>query len=96
MMDTHVFAQKPSREDVDNSPMLLYHMQKHGIDMCILKATVGMSNAFNADLVEKHPDKFIAVCNDEQTQIKSQSGEAPLDDQSRREGNRQLACHRPF
>jgi predicted TIM-barrel fold metal-dependent hydrolase len=52
-------------------------MGKYGVDRCVLKATVGFSNQFNADNVKKYPDKLIAVCNDEQTQLKSQSGEKP-------------------
>ncbi|MCL2122338.1 MAG: hypothetical protein FWH28_08840, partial [Clostridiales bacterium] len=73
MMDTHTFGQFSNQRD--HSEMLLYHMQKYGVDMCVLKPTVGMSNQVNADIVKRHPDKFIAVCNDEQTQIRSQKGE---------------------
>jgi len=73
MMDTHVFGQ--TGDQVDNSSMLLYHMEKYGVDMCVLKNTVGRSNQVNAEIVKKYPDKFIAICNDGETQIKSQKGE---------------------
>jgi len=79
MMDTHVYVQPgqqmgDTRNGVD---VLLYHMDRRGIDKCVLKATVGMSNQDNANIVKKYPDKFIAVCNDEVTQKKSQTGEKP-------------------
>ena len=77
MVDTHVFVQASNLDDRNNVPMLLYHMDKHSIDRCVLKATVGMSNQFNADLVKQYPDRFIAICNDEHTQKKSQAGEEP-------------------
>ena len=74
-VDTHVFVQSGPMEE--NCAMLLYHMKKRGVDMCVIKATVGMSNQANADLVKEHPDKFVAICNDEMTQKKSQTGEKP-------------------
>jgi predicted TIM-barrel fold metal-dependent hydrolase len=79
MIDTHVYAQRgmPDGSRTDNSEMLLYHMNKHGVDLCVLKATVGVSNQVNADMVKRNPGRCIAICNDEQTQIKAQSGEKP-------------------
>ena len=74
MLDTHVFGQLDNQEE--NASMLLYHMEKYDVDMCILKNTVGRSNKVNAEIVKKHPDKFIAICNDGETQIKAQKGEA--------------------
>ena len=75
MVDTHTFGQ--FRNQKDNTSMLLYHMEKYDVDMCILKIASGMSNRVNAALVEAHPDKFIAFCSDAETQIKSQAGEIP-------------------
>ncbi len=46
----------------DNSPRLLYDMECYGVDMCILQPAFGMSNELNAELVEKYPDKFAAMC----------------------------------
>jgi predicted TIM-barrel fold metal-dependent hydrolase len=79
MMDTHVYVQagQQTGHSGDTLDALLYHMEKRGVDKCLLKATVGMSNQANADLVKQHPDKFIAICNDEMTQKKSQTGEKP-------------------
>ena len=75
MVDTHVHVQ--GKGGADKLDALLYHMEKHGVDRCVIKATLGTSNQINADIVKKYPDKFIAICNDEQTQIKSSSGEVP-------------------
>ena len=72
-IDTHTFGQ--FRNQKDNAAMLLHHMDKYDVDMCVLKIASGMSNQVNAELVEKYPGKFIALCNDAETQIKSQAGE---------------------
>jgi predicted TIM-barrel fold metal-dependent hydrolase len=83
MVDTHVFAQMGDAsylgqgEAWDNSSMLLYHMEKYGVDMCVIKNTVGRRNEINADIAKRYPDKIIALCNDGETQRKSQKGEAP-------------------
>ena len=47
----------------DNSPRLLYDMECYGVDMCVLQPAFGMSNELNLELVEKHPDRFVAMCN---------------------------------
>ena len=73
MIDTHVFGQLD--DTTDNSSMLLYHMEKYGVDMCVLKNTVGRSNEVNAAIVKKYPDKFVAICNDEKAQNRAQTGE---------------------
>ena len=75
MMDSHVSAQNLVNPDKDKGEILLYHMEKFGVDMCVLVNLVPCFNKKNADLVKKHPDKLIAICNDEQTQIKSASGQ---------------------
>ena len=79
IMDTHVYVQSgqlPGQPDGSGTlDALMYHMDRYDINMCILKATVGMSNQANADIVKKHPDRFIAICNDEMAQKRSQSGE---------------------
>ncbi|MCL2122031.1 MAG: amidohydrolase family protein [Clostridiales bacterium] len=75
MMDTHTYAQLGQNRFADNSAMLLWHMEKYGVDKCIIKNTVGRSNQINADIVQRYPDKFIAICNDSETQNKSQTGE---------------------
>ena len=77
MMDTHVFGQLRTKSGRKANGSLLYHMDKYDIDMCVLKSTVGMSNQVNADMAKENPKRFIALCNDEQTQIRSQAGEIP-------------------
>ena len=74
MMDTHVFGQLRNRK---KNSSLLYHMDKYDIDMCVIKPVGGLSNQLNADIAKEHPDRFIALCNDEQIQIRSQAGEIP-------------------
>ncbi|MFC1901210.1 amidohydrolase family protein [Chloroflexota bacterium] len=49
-------------EAYDNSPRLLYDMECYGVDMCIIEPAFGMSNELNVELVNKHPDKFVANC----------------------------------
>lgn len=50
-------------EPYDNSARLLYDMECYGVDMCVLLPGFGMSNELNLQLVERYPDKFVAVCN---------------------------------
>jgi predicted TIM-barrel fold metal-dependent hydrolase len=69
MMDAHTHAQVGQAQD--NSEMELYHMNKYGVDMCVIQPSITKSNALNADIVKRHPDKFIATCNDIITQNKS-------------------------
>ena len=59
----------------DNSPRLLYDMECYGVDMCILLPAFGMSNELNMQLVEKYPDKFVAVCSAKKTADRVRAGE---------------------
>lgn len=45
----------------DNSGRLLYDMECYGVDMVVLLPAFGMTDALNAEMVEKHPDRFVAV-----------------------------------
>ncbi len=55
----------------DNSPLTLYDMDRYGVDMCVLKPSiVGTTNEMQAMLVDKHPDKFRAMCSDQKHKIK--------------------------
>jgi predicted TIM-barrel fold metal-dependent hydrolase len=47
----------------DNSDRLLYDMECYGVDACVLLPAFGMSNEINAELVRRHPDRFVAACN---------------------------------
>jgi len=49
----------------DNSERLLYDMERYGIDMCVLQSgglARGMDNDLDAQLAEKYPDQFVALC----------------------------------
>ena len=58
----------------DNSPRLIYDMECYDVDMCVLLPAFGMSNELNMEIVDKHPDKFVAVCTAMETQRKSMRG----------------------
>ena len=77
MIDSQAYIQRPLNDGgiFDNSEALLYHMGKYDVDMCVIKASIAYDNAFNARMCEKYPGKFAALCNDSQTQAKSQRGE---------------------
>jgi len=47
----------------DNSERLLYDMDCYGVDMCVLLPAFGMSNEINLQIVDRHPERFVAVCN---------------------------------
>lgn len=57
-------------EPFDNSPLCLYDMDCYGVDMCILKPSIiGSTNEMQAMLVDRHPDKFRAMCSDQKLKI---------------------------
>lgn len=43
----------------DNSPRLLYDMERYGVDMCIISPAFGMTDEINQEIMKKHPDKFV-------------------------------------
>ncbi|MQA84463.1 MAG: amidohydrolase family protein [Streptosporangiales bacterium] len=47
----------------DNSARLIYDMECYGVDMGVLLPAFGMTNELNLQLVEKYPDRFVAVCS---------------------------------
>src|SRR5574340_118427 len=55
-------------EVYDNSPRLLYHMERYQVDVAILIASFGMTNELNVEMMDKHPGKFMALCNAVATQ----------------------------
>ncbi|MFH1490727.1 MAG: hypothetical protein ABII06_17605, partial [Pseudomonadota bacterium] len=59
----------------DNSKRLLYDMDCYGVDMCILHPAFGMSNELNAELVERHPDKFVALVSAKETADRALNGD---------------------
>ncbi len=64
----------PYLETYDNSERLLYDMGCYDVDMCILHPAFGMSNDLNAALVEKYPDKFVALATCKETVDKARAG----------------------
>lgn len=46
----------------DNSPRLLYDMERYGVDMCVIMPGFGMTDELNGEIVKAHPDKFVAQC----------------------------------
>ncbi|HUT73110.1 MAG TPA: amidohydrolase family protein [Desulfatiglandales bacterium] len=65
----------PYLETYDNSERLLYDMECYGIDMCVLHPAFGMSNDLNVALVEKYPDKFVALATAKDTVDRAVKGE---------------------
>ena len=63
-------------EAYDNSPRLLGDMDTYRVDMCVLLPAFGMSNELNMELVEKYPDKFVAVAGAMKTSKAAARGEA--------------------
>ncbi len=59
----------------DNSPRLLYDMERYGVDMCVLLPGQWFTNEINAQLVEKYPDKFVACCTACEIHHKAMRGE---------------------
>ncbi len=61
----------------DNSPRLIYDMECYDVDMCVLLPAFGMTNELNVELVEKCPEKFVAVCGATETAARARRGEEP-------------------
>jgi predicted TIM-barrel fold metal-dependent hydrolase len=64
----------PHLKTYENSKRLLYDMDRYGVDMCILHPAFGMSNDLNLQLVEKYPDKFVALAAAKETAEKAMAG----------------------
>jgi len=59
----------------DNSARLLYHMDRYDVDVAVILPAYAMTNEINAEIVKNNPDRFVALCRDVQTQLKSAKGE---------------------
>ncbi|MEY7849015.1 amidohydrolase family protein [Natrarchaeobius sp. A-rgal3] len=59
----------------DNSDRLKYDMDTHGVDMCVLLPSFGMTNEINHQIIESDPDKFIAAAGPVQTKKRALRGE---------------------
>ena len=47
-------------EVYDNTPRLLYDMERYGVDMCIISTAFGMTDEIDQEIQEKYPDKFVS------------------------------------
>ena len=50
----------PEMTPYDNSDRLLFDMETYGVDMGVLIPAFGMTDELNVELVERHPDRFVA------------------------------------
>ena len=67
-----------SRSSVyDNSPRMLYHMDRYDVDVAVISPAFGMTNALDAQIVKEHPDRFVAFVLDEETSKEAHSGGKP-------------------
>ncbi len=48
-------------EGYDNSPRLLYDMERYGVDMCVLNPGPGGRLDITEETVKKYPEKFVAM-----------------------------------
>jgi len=59
----------------DNSDRLVYDMDSYGVDMCLLLPAFGMTNEINKQIIDKHPEKFVACAYPVQTKKAAMRGE---------------------
>jgi predicted TIM-barrel fold metal-dependent hydrolase len=82
-VDNHVIPQIGNSvyQGDDPESMLLYHMDRYGVDVCVLKSHGGYyshgvdKNQLIQQMVKRHPDRFVALCADVETQRKEAAGE---------------------
>ncbi len=61
----------------DNSPRMLYHMDRYDVNMCIIQPSFSMTNELNMEIVKNHPGRFAALCNDARTHQRARDGIKP-------------------
>lgn len=66
----------------DNSARLLYDMECYGVNRCVLLPAFGMRNELNLEIIDRHPDRFVAVCAPVETAQNAIRGEAPWSPQA--------------
>ena len=60
----------------DNSDRVLRDMDTYGVDMCVLlPGTFGFTNEMHAEMMDEHPEKFVAAAYPVQTMKAAQRGE---------------------
>ena len=64
-------------EPYDNSDIIIYDMDAYGVDMGILQPSfAGTINEMQAQIVDKYPNRFRALCSDQTQRLKCARGEA--------------------
>ncbi len=59
----------------DNSERVLRDMDTYDVDMCVLLPSFGMTNEINRQIIEAHPEQFIAAAAPVQTKKQALQGE---------------------
>ena len=62
-------------EAYDNTPRLIYDMERYGVDMCVVEPAFGMTNENNLEQVRSHPDRFVANCTPKKTRDSAIAGD---------------------
>ncbi|MCL2165967.1 MAG: amidohydrolase family protein [Clostridiales bacterium] len=58
-----------------NDDRLLYHMDKYGIDVCVIQPAFAMTNTIDKEIVKRNPDRFAAFVLDVETRRKNNEGQ---------------------
>jgi len=61
-------------EVYDNSPRMLYHMDKYNIDVSVIMPAFAMTNEIDKKIVKDHPDRFVAFVLDVETRANVRKG----------------------
>ncbi len=62
-------------ETYDNTPRLLYDMERYHVDMCVILPAFGMTDELNGQIVKARPEKFVAFCSATSYAAKTRTGE---------------------
>lgn len=65
----------PEVEVYENTPRLLYDMERYGVDMCVIMPAFGMTDATDAEIVKKNPNRFVAMCGATEYMKKARTGQ---------------------
>jgi hypothetical protein len=61
-------------ETYDNSARLLYHMDRYGVDVCVIQPAFAMTTELDMKIVKDHPDRFVALSYDQKTRKRAMEG----------------------
>jgi predicted TIM-barrel fold metal-dependent hydrolase len=68
-------ADMPKSIVYDNSERLLYHMDRYSVDVAVIFPAFGFTNEIDLQIVDKHPERFVALASDVETSQRHVSGE---------------------